>query len=107
MQLCTSKRTQKDMLEHAIWLNLVQWSFKKTLLVHIIFLIISKGAELPSLLIEEFEVSSALIRNVTVESSLGLLFIPFNFTIPVIVLIIIFKVIIKSKVGFLGSIFAF
>ena len=95
------------MLEHAVRLNLVQWSLKKTLFVQIFFIVIGKRAEFASLLVEEVKVGSALISDIAVKSSLSLLLVPLNFTVPVIVLIIFLKVVIKSEVRLLGGILAF
>lgn len=103
------KHTQEDMLEHAIRLNLIQWGLKQTLFIHIIFFVISERAEFPSLLVEEVKVSGTLISNITIKrsSSLSLFLIPLNFTVPVIVLVVIFKVVIQSKVRLPGGILAF
>lgn len=47
--------THEDVLEKAIWLDLVQWGLEKAFLVQVIFIIICKGAELLGLFIQSVD----------------------------------------------------
>lgn len=92
------------MLEHAIWLNLVQRSLKEALLVQILFILIGEGAELLGLLVEELEVGRTLVGNIPVDGLLHFLLIPLHLTIPVVLLIVLIDVVVKGEVGLLGGI---
>lgn len=94
------------MLEHAVWLKLVQRGLQETLLVHLVIVIVGKRAELLSLLVQELEIGSALVLNVAVEGFLNLFLVPLNLAVPVVVLIVIIYVVIEGEVGLLGSILA-
>lgn len=86
------------MLEHAIRLNLVQGCFQEALLVQIFIILISKRAELLSFLVEELEISSTFVGNVTVTSLLDLVLVPLNLTIPIILLVILINFIVEGEV---------
>lgn len=94
------------MLEHAVWLNLVQRSLKKTLLIKLIIVIIGELAELLGLLVEEVEIGSALISNVTFNSLFNLFLIPLDLTVPVVLLVVLITLVVESKVRLPSSILA-
>lgn len=96
------------MLEHAIWLHLVQRGLQKAFLVHVIIVIIGVGAELLSLLVEEVEVSGTLVDDIVLlKSCFNLSFIPLNISVPVIVLVILIILVIEGEVRLSGSILTF
>lgn len=94
------------MLEHAVRLDLVQRSLEKTLLIQVLVVVIGKRAKLLSLLVEELEIGSALVRDVAVNGFLDLLFIPLDFAIPVVLLVVVISIIIEGEIGLLGGILA-
>lgn len=94
------------MLEHAVRLDLVQRSLEKTLLIQVLVVVIGKRAKLLSLLVEELEIGSALVRNVAVNGFLDLLFIPLDFAIPVVLLVVVISIVIEGEIGLLGGILA-
>lgn len=87
------------MLEHAVRLNLVQRSLEEAFLVKLIIVVIGELAELLGLLVQEVEVGSALIGNVTLDGLLNLLLVPLDLSVPVVLLIVLITLVVKSKVG--------
>lgn len=54
--------------------------------------------EEPYLFVQEFKISSTLIRYVIIASLFGLFLCPFNFAVPVILLVLLISFIVKYKV---------
>ena len=91
------------MLEHAVWLDLVEGCLKKALLLEfIVIIIIVNATELLGLLVQELEISRALILNLLFVA----LVVPVDFLLPLLVFLVVLVVVSKVEVVFPLGFFA-
>ena len=89
--------TKQRMLEHAIWLNLVERRLEERLFFKlVIVIIIVDAAKLLSLFIQEFEISRALVLDLLFVG----LVVPVGFLLPFLVFLVILILVGKIKIIF-------
>lgn len=85
------------MLEHRVWLNLIQRCLKEALLLElIVVIIVIDTAKLLSFFVQELEVSSAFVLDLFFIS----LVVPVGFLFPLFVFLIVLVIVGEVKVVF-------